>query len=65
MLHLGDPPDDLLIPGLCLLGAGLRVLILVARWTCEPGPLQDPAWLEPRAAVAVVVVAVVAAPTEG
>ena len=64
MLHLGDPPDHLVVPGLGLLGAGLRVLVLSARGTREPGPLQNPAGLEPRAAV-VVVVAVEAAPAEG
>ena len=66
MLHLGDPPDHLVVPRLGLLAAGLRLLVLVARRTRQPGPLQDPARLEPRAAVgAVVVVAVVAAPAEG
>ena len=65
MLHLGDPPDHLVVPCLGLLAAALRLLVLVARWTRQPGPLQDPAGLEPRAAVGVVVVAVVAAPAEG
>ena len=59
VLHLGDPPDDLVVPGLGLLGAGLG--LEVPGRTGHSRPLEDPAWLE----AAVVVVAVVAAPAEG